>query len=1028
MKFSTIFTLVPLPKHASLADINLFLPIWAFLFIVWVLTNVAIALWPAVFAYLSLVVAFAPDKNFFVAVASWLSLLRYWKPWASATADLRREVDLAIDCTFLAWFLMASPFVVLTIWAGLKEVLRLVANAIIRRIHHAMEFEFDLTDYVVECYSPMTPRSWGDRVYRRMFPDFDYYRDEYLKYNPRVVEVQWWRTERPTPREPYDPNQVAENRRIREWARQKLAEVRAAKEQAKIAAEQLSDPTPTPSDSEPVPQSREAAAPAVQSSAWPTAVPGSDPVADDATTASKSTETEEPADQKESKGEGLVGAGPKAPEPEVSPEAEGNGLLEGAEDSRAQEPECSHEDEEEGESSAEEPKSSAEEAGEGPLCIDSLEAQEPESSHEDEEEGESFPAEEPKSSPEEEGEGPLQGCTDSHAQEPEFAFEKEGDGFMAEEPETSHEEEGEGPAQEPETSPEEEGESSLFVRAPAYEPEASIEVEGEAMSAAKVPQAAQEPEASPEVEGDGMPMVIDTDRTEEPEASTEVEGEGDGVLMIIDSAQTEEPEVSVEAEGEGSTKNEASIEVEFDVEMADVDLLVPRLVFPSGNPSSPVPILPLEVVAPWSPAGQAPGVHDETRGCMALSPVVEGAQILDGIDLEMGLSSDADMLPYLDNEYASMDPDLLDHQIDNLLADTDGPEASFVNDDDFEAFASFLSSVPDDVVVSFPGADAYDDDEVMQDVAFARPAPFDSFDDDSDTIQDSPISEFFGLGILRDSGLDEEMASLDLNGAAADPEVESLTAALARLTLTLHVGGDVTMEQQPSSEDGAMVVPQGPIPPATVVVDMVEPEEPVPPSSIVEMAEPEEAIPPVTVVDMAEPEEPVPPTSNPTELNGPISPAIEVIPVTESAQPEEPTPDVDDIVPDAAPDSPQSASPPRWPFVFTGEGEEDWREQSAWSDDGLPPQVPSRPSTPHREAEIRPGISPGSSLEEEMICALLGIAPGNLSRSPSPASDNEDAPLHGRRPRWCYFHQSIVERSLRSPPADRTHSPVGIPA
>ena len=110
-----------------------------------------------------------------------------------------------------------------------------------------------------------------------------------------------------------------------------------------------------------------------------------------------------------------------------------------------------------------------------------------------------------------------------------------------------------------------------------------------------------------------------------------MEGEGDGVLMTIDSAQTEEPEVSSEAEGEGSTKNEASYEVEFDVEMADVELMVLRLVSPStpsGTPSSPVPILPWEVVAPWSPAGQVPGVHDGTRGCMDLSPVVEGAQLL----------------------------------------------------------------------------------------------------------------------------------------------------------------------------------------------------------------------------------------------------------------------------------------------------------------------------------------------------------------------------------------------------------------
>ncbi|KAL6876540.1 hypothetical protein J3F83DRAFT_405604 [Trichoderma novae-zelandiae] len=350
------------------------------------------------------------------------------------------------------------------------------------------------------------------------------------------------------------------------------------------------------------------------------------------------------------------------------------------------------------------------------------------------------------------------------------------------------------------------------------------------------------------------------------------------------------------------------------------------------------------------------------------------------------------MLPYLESEYASMDPDLLDRHIDDLLAGTDGTDPDFVNDDDFEAYESFLSSVPDDAVVSFLGADAYDDDEVMEDVAFARPTtPFDSFDDDSDTVPESPFSDFFALGILRDSGLDEEMASLDLSGTRADPEVEFLTAALARLTLSSHVGNDITMEQQPPQEHVAMVVLQGPIPPATVVVDMAEPEEPAPHSTVVEMAEPEEAIPPVTVVvDMAEPEEPMPPTCNPTELNGSIPRAFEVIPVTESAQPEEPTPNVGNIVPDAVPDSPQSASPPRWPTA--GEFVVDWDEQSCWSDD-LHQQGPSTPSRPPRVAEDRPGISPGSSLEEEMICALLGIAPGNLSRSPSPASDNEDAPL-----------------------------------
>ncbi|KAL6876539.1 hypothetical protein J3F83DRAFT_712128 [Trichoderma novae-zelandiae] len=601
MQFSTIFTLVPYPKRATLGDITLFLPIWAFLFTVWVLLKVAIALWPTVLAYLSFVAAFAPDENFVVAVVSWLSLLRYWKPWASATADLRREVDLAIDCTFLAWFLMAFPFIVLTTWVGLTGVLRLVANVIIRRIHHAMEFEFDLTDYVVKCYSPMEIKSWGDRIFRRQLPGFNYYRDEYLVYSPGEEYNPWprgrdpLRPRRSPPRteseKRLDRDDGESRRAIKAWIKQKRAEIQAAKDQARIAAEQLNAPTPTPFDSEPVPQSRETAAPAVQSSAWHT-VRESDHVADDVTTASNPMETEEPADQSESKGEGLVVPGPKAPEPEVSSEAEGNGLLEGVEDSKAQEPETSHEGE--GESLAEEPNLSREGAGEGPLC------------------------------------------TDSQAQEPEFSSEKEGDGFVAEEPETSHEEEGEGPVEEPkfspedegedpaeesESSPEEEGESSLFVRDHANGPEA--------MSTATVPQAAQELETSLEVKGDGMLMVIGTDRTEEPEASSEVEGEGDGMLMIVESAQTEEPEVSPEAEGEGFTENEASIGVDFDVEMADFDEpMVPRPLSPSGNSNSQVSILPLEVVAPWSPAGQEPGVHYDTRGCMGLSPVVGSAQSL----------------------------------------------------------------------------------------------------------------------------------------------------------------------------------------------------------------------------------------------------------------------------------------------------------------------------------------------------------------------------------------------------------------
>ncbi|KAL6813444.1 hypothetical protein GGI42DRAFT_314425 [Trichoderma sp. SZMC 28013] len=65
--------------------------------------------------------------------------------------------------------------------------------------------------------------------------------------------------------------------------------------------------------------------------------------------------------------------------------------------------------------------------------------------------------------------------------------------------------------------------------------------------------------------------------------------------------------------------------------MADADplegLIVPGPFITSTCYSNPQePILPLEVVAPWSPAGQEPGYHYDTRGYMSLSPVVESAQ------------------------------------------------------------------------------------------------------------------------------------------------------------------------------------------------------------------------------------------------------------------------------------------------------------------------------------------------------------------------------------------------------------------
>lgn len=541
MEFNAIFKIAPYPKIPSLGDPVIFLPIWAFLFIVCLCTKLATALWPSVLSYLSFVVAFAPDKNFAVAAVSWLSFLRYWKPWAAATAGLRHEVDLAIDFIFLAWFLMAFPVIVLTIWVGLKGVL-LTANDIVRRIHVAVEFEFDLTEYVVKCYLPMEPGSPGDCAMAQLLAASGNcnFTLEFLSSRPILglskagydIIFRGKRPRRFTVRS-FTAEELRDQARLKRFVKERCAQILAARKGERIAAEQLEHPKPTPFDSELVPQSRETPTPVVQSSAWPT-VPESDNVAEDVTTASEPIETEEPADQKGSKGEGLVGPGPKAPEPEVSLEAEGNGILEGVEDSKAQEPESSAE--EEGESFAEEPKSSLEEEGEGPLYMDSK-------------------------------------------------------------------------AQEPESSVGEEGEGSLSEVDPANDPEISFEVEGEATSSAMVPEAAQELETSFDEEGDG--------------------------LLNIDAAPTEEPEVSIEAEGEDWTTlvslavNETSFEEEFDAEMADVEPLagmVPGPLFTSGYFNSQVSILPLEVVGPWSSAGQEPGYHYDTRGWMDLSPVVESAQ------------------------------------------------------------------------------------------------------------------------------------------------------------------------------------------------------------------------------------------------------------------------------------------------------------------------------------------------------------------------------------------------------------------
>ncbi|KAF3073745.1 hypothetical protein CFAM422_003951 [Trichoderma lentiforme] len=431
MEFSTIFTLVPYPKSPSLGDPAIFLPIWAFLFLVCVFTKLVTALWPSILFYLSFVVAFAPDKNFVVAAMSWLSLLWLWKPWTAATADLRREVDLAIDFAFLAWFLMAFPFIVLTIWVGLMGVLRLAANAIIRRIHDAMEFELDL-EYVAKCYSPMQLESPGDRAMIWLLaasgnPTF------ILRLSRPPLGINQagiaaiFRDKRPRRLVKTSIQEQEQSRaRLKKFVKERRAEIMAAKEAERIAAAQLNDPKPTPFDSEPVHQSRETPTPVVQVSAWPT-VPESDNVAEDVKTTSGFIETQEPADHEESNGESLVGDG---------------------KDSKAKEPEFSSE--EYGESLAQEPEiTSVVDDGESPLYIDT-QAQEPEISYE--KYGESF-AEDPESTFVEDGQGPVSESSAMvpEAAQPETSYEEEGNGLLnihavqTDEPEVSFEaDEGEG--------------------------------------------------------------------------------------------------------------------------------------------------------------------------------------------------------------------------------------------------------------------------------------------------------------------------------------------------------------------------------------------------------------------------------------------------------------------------------------------------------------------------------------------------------------------------------------------------------
>ncbi|KAM0262917.1 hypothetical protein ACHAQJ_001510 [Trichoderma viride] len=301
-----------------------------------------------------------------------------------------------------------------------------------------------------------------------------------------------------------------------------------------------------------------------------------------------------------------------------------------------------------------------------------------------------------------------------------------------------------------------------------------------------------------------------------------------------------------------------------------------------------------------------------------------------------------------------MDPDLLDRQIDDLLAGTTNGSLPTALDSWFEEYETWLETVPA-AADPPPAANISDEDEVMEDAGVFPGAPPSDSNDDSVTDKESLISEFFGPGVLRDSSLDEAMASLDLVGIdGPDTEAEFLAAALAQLDIT-SVEDIIIEEQQLSRED----------------VDMVELQK---------------LIPPVLVIDMAEPEEPIPPT-------------------------------VDDIVPDAIPDSPQQgASSPRSPYM--GEDDEDWDEPEPIDLEAMfdfmlertPPRTPTRAkSTSESEDELSsdgsPSLvrSPGSSLADDLEAAFLSATPPrSLSRSPSP--DLDEAPL------WA-FPPEMVDNS-----------------
>ncbi|EHK40468.1 hypothetical protein TRIATDRAFT_322900 [Trichoderma atroviride IMI 206040] len=353
-----------------------------------------------------------------------------------------------------------------------------------------------------------------------------------------------------------------------------------------------------------------------------------------------------------------------------------------------------------------------------------------------------------------------------------------------------------------------------------------------------------------------------------------------------------------------------------------------------------------------------------------------------------------------------MDPDQLDRQMDDLLlsGDSNGTQPTAA-DSWFDEYEAWLATIPAVADTTTTAANIIDEDEEMLDAGLVpcwgsyRGAPdFDSDDDDSVTDEESPFSDFFVPSGLWASGMDEELASLDLVGSEVpDAGVEYVTAAIAQYTLTPVEDIIIIDEQQRSQEDVDMVELQRLLFPVIVFNNMTEPEEPT--DNATELNRP---IPPV--IEMTEPEEPFPTVVYATGFEGSISHVVEM------AEPEEPISPVDDIVPDAAPNSPDpSVSPPRTPYM--GEDDEDWAEQEGSIDleemfdfmlERTPPQTPTRARSTSDEAaefsgedspplELSPTslvLSPGSSLADELEAAMLAATPPrSFSRSPSPDED-----------------------------------------